>query len=155
MAPTAVLYWKQYSCCRKTKYYKKSGGKSYRITAGPFTGHDLTRGSGQEGFKMSRDGSGQEVLETSRVGSVQVDKFSNIAGRVGSGEDVFKYHGSDRVGSRGFQILTSIQSSTAKPNRPHTRTYAGTSIQSSAAKRTGHTLVCRLQQKQYLVHGSI
>ena len=46
---------------------------------GLFTGHDPTRGSGQVGLK-------------------------SLAGRVGSGHDVLKYHGSGRVGSTGFKI---------------------------------------------------
>ena len=74
---------------------------SDRKIAGLYAGHHPTRGSGQEGLKMSqvgpggfenvagRVGSGQEVFEMSRVGSRRANKFSILAGR---------------VGSRGFQI---------------------------------------------------
>ena len=39
-----------------------------------------------------------------RVPSGQVNKLLNVADRVGSGEEVFKSHGSGRVGSTAFQI---------------------------------------------------
>ena len=56
---------------------------------------------------MSRVGSGQEAFEMSRVGPDRVNKFSNLAGRVGSGRVnvSFKPRGSGLVGSRGFQTL--------------------------------------------------
>ena len=54
---------------------------------GLFTGHDPTRGSGQE------------VLEMSRVGSGRVQKFSNLTRRVGSGQKVFKSPGPGPGGS--------------------------------------------------------
>ena len=53
-----------------------------RLFAGLFTGHDPTRGSGQEGFKMSRVGSGRYVLK------------SRGSGWVGSGQDILKSRGS-------------------------------------------------------------
>ena len=62
--------------------------------SGLFAGHDPTRGSRHDVFKMSRVGSG-------RVGSENVQ---NVTGRVGSGQEVFKSRGSGQVGSRFFQI---------------------------------------------------
>ncbi|CAM9124236.1 unnamed protein product, partial [Laminaria digitata] len=49
-------------------------------------------------------GSGQELFKISRVGSGRVKRVRNITGRVGSGQEVLKYRGSGRVGSRFFQI---------------------------------------------------
>ena len=60
----------------------------------------MTRPAGV--FKMSRAGSGQEVFEISRVGSRRVKKLSKLAGRVRSGQELFKSHGSGRV--KSFQI---------------------------------------------------
>ena len=38
-----------------------------------------------------------------RVGSDRVNKLSNLAGRVGSGQEASKSHGSGRVGSRRLE----------------------------------------------------
>ena len=64
-----------------------------------FMGHDPTRGSRQEVFKISRvrSGSGREVPRSSRVESGRVKSFSNMTGRIGSGQELFKCHGSGRV----------------------------------------------------------
>ena len=59
-----------------------------------FTGHDPTRGSGQGVFHISR------------VWSGRLHKSSNIAGRVGSGQEVFKHHRSGRIWS-GREIFQS------------------------------------------------
>ena len=48
---------------------------------------------------------GHEVIKLSRVRSGRVKKFSNLAGRVESGQIFFKYDGPGRVGSEGFQKL--------------------------------------------------
>ena len=62
------------------------------LISGFFAGHDPTRGSGHVVFK------------TSRVGSGRVRKCSNLTGRVGSGQEVFKSRGWRQVRSRVFQI---------------------------------------------------
>ena len=54
---------------------------------------------------MSRVGSGQEAFEMSRVGPDRVNKFSNLAGRVGSGHEVLK-NVTDWVGSLDVQNVT-------------------------------------------------
>ena len=68
------------------------GNKQKAFFPGLFAGDDSTRGSDQEGLKMSR------------VGWGRVNKFSILAGRIGSGQEALKSHGSVQVGSRGFQI---------------------------------------------------
>ena len=73
-----------------------------------FAGHDSTPGSGQEGLKMtwvgsSRVRSGGVRNVTDPVGSGPVNKFSNLAGRAGSAQEVFKSNGSGRTGSRGLK----------------------------------------------------
>ena len=75
--------------------------------SGLFAGHDPTRGSGHVVFKTSRVGSGQEVFKLSRVGSGRVNRFSNLVGRVRSGPEFFKPHGSGRVESRGDEKLNT------------------------------------------------
>ena len=52
-----------------------------------------------------RVGSGQEVFEIPRGWSGRVNMLSNLAGRVGSGQQFFKSCGSGRIRSRGFQNL--------------------------------------------------
>ena len=100
-------------CCGATIGSKCSPiipGRHYRLPAwhllsGLFVGRDSTRGSGQEGLKMSRVGSGH--FEISRFRSGRVNKFANLAGRVGSGQQFFsKYRGSGRVASGGVRNLT-------------------------------------------------
>ena len=54
------------------------------LFSGLFTGHDPTRGSVQEGFKISRVGSGHHVLKSHGSGRVGSRGFQNLAGRVGS-----------------------------------------------------------------------
>ena len=61
-------------------------------------------GSSQESLKMSWVGSGRFGSEgvrnvTGPVWSIPVNKFSNLAGWVGSGQEVLKSHRSGRVGS--------------------------------------------------------
>ena len=75
--------------------------------SGLSAGNDPTHGSGQEGLKMSwvgSVGSGGVQNVTSQVGSGRVNNFSILAGRIGSGQEALKSHGSVQVGSRGFQI---------------------------------------------------
>ena len=48
------------------------------------------------------NGSDQEVFQISRVGSGRVKGFSNLAGRVRSGQEFFKSHASGRLRSRNF-----------------------------------------------------
>ena len=75
--------------------------------SGLSAGNDPTHGSGQEGLKMSwvgSVGSGGVQNVTSQVGSGRVNNFSILAGRIGSGQEVFKSHGSGRV--KRFSILT-------------------------------------------------
>ena len=57
-----------------------------------FMGHDPTRGSRQEVFKISRvrSGSGREVPRSSRVESGRVKSFSKLAGRLKLGQEVHK-----------------------------------------------------------------
>ena len=57
---------------------------SVLFIAGLFTGHDPTHGN----------------IEISRVGSVQVRRFSNITGRVGSDMEAPKSRGSGGVSQR-------------------------------------------------------
>ena len=64
--------------------------------SGLFTGHDPTRGPRQECFKMSRVGLKSVQNKISRVRSGRVKRFSNLVGRVGSGNEMFKI---SRVGS--------------------------------------------------------
>ena len=54
-------------------------------------------------LRMPRVGSGQEVSRISRVGSSRVERFSNLAGRVMSGQEFFKSHGPGRVVSIIFK----------------------------------------------------
>ena len=63
--------------------------------SGLFTGHDLTDGSGQEVFKISRvmSGSGPEIFKSrgsGLIGSDRVNHSSNPTGRVGLGQEVMK-----------------------------------------------------------------
>ena len=48
---------------------------------------------------MTRVGSGRVRRCSKCHGSGLVNEFSNLAGRVGSSQEVFKSHGSGRVGS--------------------------------------------------------
>ena len=66
----------------------------WRVGSGRVRRISKPRGSG-------RVGSGQEVFKISRVGSGRVRRFSNLADRVGSGQDVSKF---SRVGS-GQDVL--------------------------------------------------
>ena len=61
---------------------------------------------GPGGFEnvAGRVGSGQEVFEMSRVGSGRVNKFSILTGRVESGQQVFKSRGSGQVMSRDSEL---------------------------------------------------
>ena len=69
--------------------------------AGLFTGHGPARGSGDEVFQNSRAESGRvrRCSELSRVGVGlgRVGAGGFQISRVGSGQEVFKYHGSGRV----------------------------------------------------------
>ena len=74
---------------------------TWLLIARLFTRHDPTRGS----FNISRVGSGRVRRCSKRHVSGRVNKFSNLAGRVRSGQKVFSYRASGRIGSRGFEIL--------------------------------------------------
>ena len=52
-----------------------------------------------------RVGSGQELFKISRVGSGRVNMFLTLVDRVGSGQQRFKSRASGRVRSRGFQNI--------------------------------------------------
>ena len=59
------------------------------MSQGLFTGHDRARGPGQVGLKKP----------AGRVGSRKEVGAGNLTDRVGSGQEVFKYHGSGRDGN--------------------------------------------------------
>ena len=77
------------------------------LYSGIFAGHDPTRGSGHGVLKVSRVGSGQEGFKSR--GSGQVGSIVLQISRVGSGrvENIFNFHGSGQVGSRGDEKLTN------------------------------------------------
>ena len=82
---------------------------SRTIFSGLFAGHDPTRGLGRRGVQnvTGRAGSGRVgsiVLQISRVGSGRVKNFSNLGGRVRSGQEVMKAHGSGQVMTREKRV---------------------------------------------------
>ena len=76
------------------------------LLPGLFADHDLTRGSGQEVFKISRAGSDRvKKLSILADGVRSGQEFSNLTGWVGLGQEYFKSYGLGRVGSRGDENL--------------------------------------------------
>ena len=72
-------------------------------------------GSGQEELNLSgwfgsvRVGSGRVGSRFFKYyGSGWVKRFPNLAGRVGSGQEVFKYHGSGRVVTPEIRVTSRV-----------------------------------------------
>ena len=98
-----------YDRTRKTIMKKDAG--VFTCFPGLLTSHDPAHGSPAHGSSQAvfkniagRVGSGQEVFEMTRVVSCRVGSCRVVSGRVGSGRVGSGRVGSGRVGSGGFQV---------------------------------------------------
>ena len=85
----------------------------FLLFAGNFQG--FSRVTGCSKFHGSgRVGSGQEVFKITRVGLGRIKRFSNIAGRVRSGQELIKSHGSGIGSGQDFFQISRVGSGRVK-----------------------------------------